>query len=199
MFLFQKVYNFNTAVVRGIDKYTIPGGVNFELLFNAATIIKPSDELIDVIPLKTVTICELMEKGVDREFVSFYAIVFSIGEIKQVTSKGKQLPIRRIVLLDDSGSDVVTCTLWNEQSSGYDFKENDAVFVKNNKVNIYKGVKAVTCFNDGSVTKQDDMRAKELSTWCIQNMADSAEETDDEQRDEIDAKEALELANEKKE
>ena len=29
--------------------------------------------------------------------------------------------------------------------------------------------------------------------------ADSAEETDDEQRNEIDAKEALELANEKKE
>ena len=104
---------------------------------------------------------------IKNNYIFILNIVFIYEKFSKVTVKGKQLPTRIIVLLEDSGSDVVTCTLWSDQSSGYYFKENDAMFVKNNKVNIYNGVKGVTCFSEGSVTKQDDKRAIELSTWCI--------------------------------
>ena len=158
-------------------KYKIPGGVEYDLLFDATTSIQPCDEILSVIPIKIMNIHEVLTTTDKDEFVCLYAIISAIGNVVEKTAK--RIPTRMLELLDDSGTDVLQCLLWKEHSDGYDLQENDAVFIKDAKVNVYNNKKSVTLFNDGLISKSTDTRATELQFWCGQCIgAENDDESD---------------------
>ena len=107
----------------------------------------------------------LQDQSLQRDDkINFYAVVASIGDkLEQINANHF---FRAIQLIDDSSNKLtLECKLWKQVAIDPQFAEEDVIFVKNAKLDVYNGERKVIVYDANQVSLRDDQRSQELKAF----------------------------------
>jgi replication factor A1 len=165
----NKLYSIEKGKVKQADmRYNKIPGATCELEINPYTVIQqlPDDGSVPEVQFTFVTIEQIQDKNKD-EVVDVAAVIRTVGDVTDLTSKaGKQLRKRQLGLVDETGHGI-EITLWDSdiQKYGTSLSAGEVVLCGAVRVGEFNGKQLGLSFSSKLYFNARHPRVAELQRW----------------------------------